>query len=258
MSILSLNAQSKYELATKEYDNGNFQKAIQLYTESIVNNENLYNSHIFRGMSYLFSNDAIKSKEDFNKALGIEPFNPKITLYYAKYNAAIDNYMIALTNYNSYLNDFPDDYEVYSEKAAIEAQLKMTEKAISDCQKALNNSSNNYKIYLNVGYAYLMMDSYDKAIEYSSRSISIKPSHRAYGNRGCAYAFLKNNTLAIKDYLKALEYNPNDPLILFFLGTVYFDIGDANKGCDCYLKSKELGNNQIDADIDKQGCKTKK
>lgn len=78
--------------------------------------------------------------------------------------------------------------------------------------KALENYS-TYLSYLpkdpeainNVGVAYYNKGDYDKAMEFYTKSISLKPTTKAYTNRGLAYLKLSKEADANKDFEEALR-----------------------------------------------------
>lgn len=255
MSFTSIYSQTLYEKGFQEYDNANFEAAIKLFTASIAKKEKVVDSYIYRGMSYLLSENIDEAKKDLDKAYEIDPENPVINGYYGKYFYATDQYGKALENYNIALSKKPNNYSLYSERAGAKAMLGMYTEAMKDADIAVKNSSSDYNVYLNRGYVKLRLEKYADAIEDFNKSLKMEESHKGYGNRGTAYALLKKYDLAISDFNKALKYNPNDLLILYYQGEVYLAKGENSKACDNFIKSKKLGNNQIDDVIQKAKCK---
>lgn len=249
--------QTDYENAIKEYDIGNFKNAVSFFTKSIEKSEKLQDSYLYRAISYLYIEKAVESKKDLDKAHEIDSSYVKNYVFYGRYYSATNQFGKALENYNIALKKTPKDYILYSERAGTKCMLGMYEEAIKDADIAVKNLPDDYVSWLNRGYVELRMDKYIDAVEDFNKSLQVKPSQRAYGNRGTAYALLKKYDLAIQDFNKSLEFNPDDLLILFYQGQVYEAIGEKEKACTCYLKSKLLGNNQIDDIIDKIGCKAK-
>jgi tetratricopeptide (TPR) repeat protein len=249
--------QTDYENAIKEYDIGNFDKAIPFFTKSIEKNEKIQDSYLYRSVCYLYTEKAIESKKDVDKAYDIDSSYVKNYVFYGRCFSATNQFGKALESYNIALKKTPKDYILYSERAGTKCMLGMYEEAIKDADIAVKNSPKDYVCWLNRGFVKLRMDKYNDAVEDFNKSLQIKPSQRGFGNRGTAYALLKKNDLAIQDFNKALEYNPDDLLILFYQGQVYEALGENEKACTCYLKSKLLGNNQIDNIIDKIGCKVR-
>lgn len=248
-------SQADYEKALKEYDIGNFEKAIPFFTKSIEKSEKLQDSYLCRAISYLYIENADESKKDLDKAYEIDSSYVKNYVFYGRYYSATNQFGKALENYNIALKKTPKDFILYSERGGAKCMLGMYEEAIKDADIAVKNLPDDYVSWLNRGFVKLRMDKYIDAVEDFNKSLQIEPSHKGYGNRGTAYALLGKYDIAIKDFKKALEYNPNDLLMLFYQGQVYEAIGEKDKACVCYMKSKSLGNNEIDDIIHKIGCK---
>lgn len=68
------------------------------------------------------------------------------------------------------------------------------------------------------------MEYYKKAVELDPRFVD------ARRNLGCLMAINRDFPNAIKEFEKALEYDPNNADILFFMGSAYRDGGNPKKG----------------------------
>ncbi|MDR6544925.1 tetratricopeptide (TPR) repeat protein [Chryseobacterium rhizosphaerae] len=253
-SIQMVLGQSNFNLGFEEYRNDHFEKAISLFTKSINEKEKVIDSHLYRGMSYLYLENAIDSKKDLDQAFEIDSNYAKVYVFYGRYYSATNQFGKALENYNIALKKNPNDYILYSERAGAESMLELFNEALKDADIAVKHLPNEYNAYLNRGYVRMRMDKYTDAIDDFNKSLSIKKSHKGYGNRGTAYALLRKYDLALKDFDKALEYNPNDPLILYYQGEVLLSVGEKKKACSNFLKSKQLGNDGIDDVIQKAKC----
>ncbi|PKF73503.1 tetratricopeptide repeat protein [Chryseobacterium sp. PMSZPI] len=246
--------QSNFNLGFEEYRNDHLEKAISLFTKSIDAKEKVIDSYLYRGMSYLYQENAVDSKKDFDKAFEIDSSYAKVYVFYGRYYSATSQYRKALESYNVAIKKTPKDYILYSERAGAESMLDLFNEALKDADIGVKHLPNEYNAYLNRGYVRMRMDKYTEAIADFNKSLSIKKSQKGYGNRGTAYALLKKYDLALKDFNKALEYNPNDPLILYYQGEVFLSIGEKKKACSNFLRSKQLGNTMIDDVIQKAKC----
>ncbi|MDR6920313.1 MULTISPECIES: tetratricopeptide repeat protein [Chryseobacterium] len=249
-----LFGQSNYDLGYKEYDQQNFQKAISYFDKAISARENIFDSYLYRGMSYLYSYDGKKSKEDFDKVLELDPQNSKVYAFYGKYYALTNQFAKAVESYTIALERTPTDYRLYSERGASKAELGMYHEALADADISVQKQPQNYRGYLNRGYIKMRMDKFAEAIDDLNTSLSLEKSKKGYEYRGTAYALLRKHDAALQDFEKALEYNPNDPLILYYQGEVLLSTGQKEKACKSLLKSKQLGNNGIDDVILKAKC----
>ncbi|MBW8523214.1 tetratricopeptide repeat protein [Chryseobacterium chendengshani] len=253
-NLIFLKAQQSFKLADKEFDKGNYEKAIFYYTESINKKEELSTAYNYRGLSYLYLEKIQEAKADLESSFNLNPSDNKIHISFARFYASTGQFPKALEFYNSSIEKKPDDYQLYNERAGIKAVMEMYNEAIADADFSLKHLPNDYSAYLNRGYVYLRMGNYEKAINDLSASLKIKPSHKGFGNRGTAYALSKKYDLAINDFDRALTYNPDDVLVLYQKGEVLLTSGKREKACDCFLKVKKLGNNEIDDVIEKAKC----
>ncbi|SMO34684.1 Tetratricopeptide repeat-containing protein [Chryseobacterium rhizoplanae] len=246
--------QSSYNQAHKEYDSQNFKKAIFYFDKAISAKENILDSYLYRGMSYLYLYDAEKCRTDFDKVLELDPKNKMVYTFYGKYYALTNQFAKAVESYTIALERMPDDYRLYGERGAAKAELGMYSEALADADISVQKQPNNYRGYLNRGYVKMRMDKYVEAVEDFNVSLSIQKSEKGYEHRGTAYALLRKNDAALQDFEKALEYNPNNPLVLYYQGEVLLSAGQQEKACKSFLKSKQLGNNGIDDVISKAKC----
>ncbi len=86
-------------------------------------------------------------------------------------------------------------------------------KAIETCKKGiLTGKEYQLSFYLNLGNAYDMADSLEKAIEAYNKGIEIFPyAHRFYYEMGVAYSQNHNDTAAFRCFSKSVRMNPFHP-----------------------------------------------
>lgn len=253
-TLYILNAQENFNLGGKEFDKGNYEKAISYYTISIQKKEELAKSYNYRGMAYLYSDKVQEAQKDLEYSFKLDSADYRIYTSLARFCYLIGQMGQALEFYNGSLERKPDNYDLYSERAGVKATMEMYNEAIADADVSVKYLPNDYSSYLNRGYVYLRMGNYSEAINDLTISLKMKKSQKGFGNRGTAYALSKKYDLALSDFDKSLEYNPNDPMVLYQKGEVLLSLEQREKACDCLLKSKKFGNNVIDDVIEKAKC----
>ena len=89
----------------------------------------------------------------------------------------------------------------------------------------LKQSPNHPETLHYYGLIFYQREDYKKAIDFFSKSILIDHfQHKAFLNRGNAYAFLKNYEKAFQDYDQALKLKPSFSLVNFNKGKLYLDL----------------------------------
>jgi tetratricopeptide (TPR) repeat protein len=102
-----------------------------------------------------------------------------------------------------------------------------------------------------LGYTYLELEQYDKAVE--NVNIAFKNEANLYENgygteesdlrtiRGLAYHKLGKTDLGIADLNEALRINEKNSVANKYLGILYDDLGKSQKACDYFQKARDLG-----------------
>ena len=92
------------------------------------------------------------------------------------------------------------------------------------------------------------MECFNKAIEECNEAIELDPNNAdAYNNRFFAYYYLGQHERAIKDFSKAIELDPNNADAYFFRGSVYDQLKQYEKAIEDFNRVIELNPNDADA-----------
>ncbi|PXY40349.1 hypothetical protein DMB65_13575 [Flavobacterium cheongpyeongense] len=102
-----------------------------------------------------------------------------------------------------------------------------------------------------LGYTYLELEQYDKAVENIDIAFQNEANlyENGYGNaesdlrtiRGLAYHKLGKTDLGIADLNEALRINDKNSVANKYLGIIYDDLGQSQKACDYFQKARTLG-----------------
>ena len=96
--------------------------------------------------------------------------------------------------------------------------------------------------YYNRGLTYFDKGQYDLAISNFSRAIEIDPEHVAsYSNRGEVYKLKGQYDKAISDFSIVIETNPKLSVFYYIRGNTYFEKKDYANTRNDYNKAQELG-----------------
>jgi len=191
-----------------------------------------------RGVGYAARGKFLEAKEQFEKALKIDPFFEEAESKLKTINDVTEQKLKKETAIHIFqgLNYLYTDY-TNGEKDGID-------QAISEYNKALEINPKYVLAYLERGWAYRLKDYYEEAMSDYNKAIEINPKYAlAYRTRGNFYSLsLDYYDEAISDFTKAIEINPKYALAYSGRGYIYFEkLENKVKGCADLKKACELG-----------------
>ncbi|WP_201985387.1 tetratricopeptide repeat protein [Hymenobacter rubidus] len=220
-----------------------FAKTIELDTkdgefgkQAVTHLDNLY-GHAF--------NDAVNSynAKDYDKAIAsyklasqIKPQDTTAVLYSAYASEAKQDYAGAKASYNQLLGMNYKSVTLYSRLLQIARQQKDEAEAAKVVQQALVAYPNNKAFMLEDLNMSLASGKGEDALNKISKAIVADPSNsNLYAVRGSMYDQQKKTDLAVADYRKAVEMDPNNFDAEFNLGVYNY-----NKAADAYTKVSKM------------------
>jgi len=139
-----------------------------------------------------------------------------------------------INKFNNFLEDYtknnpknPFVFFTRAELRSLSSYSKDLESALQDYNKAVDLSPNNTEILIGRARFYEQKcKDYNKAINDLNNALKIKyDSISAYRLRGITYIDMKDYDQAIRDFLKVLELNPEDPIAHSHISRAYFLCG---------------------------------
>ena len=172
-------AKASLQNGIQQFDQGNYDEAIQELTEAISLNPKLAEAYAYRARAYYYIGYPDEGLNDANNAIRIEP---QLAMGY-------------LARGNNYYVLGIDDWDNY-------------DLAIADYTEAIRLDPNLVAAYYYRGNLYHQYKSdFDRAITDYSEAIRLDPNYvDAYSNRGDLYRDIKKDyDLAIADYVTVME-----------------------------------------------------
>ncbi len=144
------------------------------------------------------------------------------TAYYEEYVAATENDVAALIRYSSFLY--------------VSGQCQ---KAVPVMENVLKDSVSVIMLRL-LGYCNCQMQKGEEALNYLTRYFAIIPPSNIlasdYENRGMAYSLMKNDSMAIPDFSKAIGMDSGKTSLYRDIAKLYFDKKDYKPAADYYSR----------------------
>ena len=205
------NAYTEFYKGITSYERGDYDKAIEHYTEAIdltPENVEAYNA---RGIAYDKKGELDAAIMDYNIAIVIAPERAYIYINRGIAYTQKGELDAAMADYNTAIEMKPESVEAYNGRGLAYDKKSEFAAAIQDFNKAIALDPELVEPYLNRGNAYDKKGELDAAMADYNTAIEMKPEHPgSYYNRGIAYAAKSEFAAAIQDFNKAIALDPED------------------------------------------------
>ena len=255
--LLSQNAKKLYKSGKEMSKIGNYDRAIELYSEAINISPKYTKAIEERALSYEATSNFEKAAEDYETlseielkksiyffkagslyhkvekykkaipllkaASELEPNN--IRCYYLKSqcNLALKNYPEALKDINSLLaiNQSADNY---FQRGLIYLEMNNYTDAKKDLKQSITLGNKDVAAFNKLAYAQLMLDEKDEAIQTLTDAIQIDNKNKtSYLLRSHIYSLQAKQNEAIEDLTKLLSVYPDDTKGLLHRGFIFYE-----------------------------------
>ncbi|MDR1232043.1 MAG: tetratricopeptide repeat protein [Spirochaetaceae bacterium] len=204
---------------------GEYGKAIEDYTRCIALDSDISGVWRNRGYAYLYSNERGKALADFDKYLALSP----------------------------------SDAEVCFSRGQLLSKMGEHDKAIADFTLCLALEPEKRTKYMRYrSYARFEKGDLEGALEDADKSIACckdpKDFACAYITRGFSWRNLGKLDKALKDFMLAMEYDPQNYDALFQAGCLLMQQEDFEKAAAFFSKALELRDDLADIWLARGGC----
>lgn len=230
------------------FHNGDVQRAIEHYDAAIqYNSHNAYAYHN-RGLAYAEIGEYNLAMLNYGWAIELMPhfayaYNNRGILHTAEgsYDAAIADFNTAIT---LHLNDA----FAYGHRSIVYAKQGEYNRAIAGFTYALKLDPDNMDMVYFRGIAYALMGNYDEAMADFSYAIDYAIDHapdaddaRLYIGRGNVSFWQDRLDLAVADYDRAIERDPNSSVAYYNRGVAFAYAGNQSQAIVDFQYALELG-----------------
>ena len=144
----------------------------------------------------------------------------------------------------------PNYAEALSNQGVLLLEADKADKAISLFERAIKANPHFATAYNNLGNAFTQIEHYEDAFQCFERALQVNPSYLdACFNFGNCLKKCKQYEAAIDCYQHALKINSNNAKTFYFLGEVYYDLGDCDLAKTYYAKSLDLDPGDLESHI---------
>ena len=245
---------NKYDISKKSglrnLKNGNYQKAVEFFTEAINNYKGDSDAYYFRGEANQGLGNHKKAIDDFKKSLTMDGIG-----YEANTNNMIgysyiqlEDFENALIHLNKAISIKSDQGDYYNNRGEANQGLGNHKKAIDDFKKSLTMDGIGYEANTNnmIGYSYIQLEDFENALIHLNKAISIKSDQGDYyNNRGYVYLNQEKWDEALTDYetakVKYLKKKENlDEYFYSEIGYIHYNLGSLKLAIDNYDKAIKI------------------
>ena len=179
--------------------------------------------------------------EDYTQAIRLDP-NYALAYYgrgHARYH--LGDLQEAMADYNQAIRLDPDDAGVYNNRGLARYHLGDFQEAIADYNQAIRLDPNYAAAYNNRGIARRNLGNLQEAIADYNQAIRLDPNYAtAYNNRGIARKDLGNLQEAMADFNQAIRLDPNYATAYYNRGLVYKQQGKKPRAIADFRRAADL------------------
>lgn len=205
------------KLGTDDLAKGEFDRAVQEYSQAIQQNPSSADAFFRRGVAYsrkaAYSPDINKAYDlaiaDYSQAIRLDP-----SMAFAFYNRGVayqqeGDQEHALQDFNDFIRMKPDMPRVFELRGRIYAERGDQDRAIHDYTEAIRLKSKDPGTFRKRGAAYLRKGEFDHAIADYTEAIGVEPKkEEAFMERGVARYYSGDLSGAEQDFRQFIQLTP--------------------------------------------------
>ncbi|MFN9318352.1 MAG: tetratricopeptide repeat protein, partial [Microcystis sp.] len=233
-----------------------FEEAIKAFDEAIKQNDpkNVYLAWYGKGFALGNLGKYQPAIEALQQAINTLPkredlknFHSSILQKQSVVYRYLENYEQALTVINQAISLVPNNPNHYNEKYVVLSELKRYDEELAAITQAINLAP-RAAWYYNRGILYYNQQKYKLALDDYNKAIELNPNYAlAYYNRGNLYRRQQKYKLALDDYNQAIKINSDFAGAYYNRGNLYKDLQKYDLALSDYSKAIDINPNFAEA-----------
>jgi len=219
-------------LAAGYFYKGDKAKAFEIIETVVEKNPDSKDAHSLLAFLYTSENQLDKAEKEYRKVIELSPTDVSANIL----GSLADLYVFqnkpqeALEVYNQLIEKFPENRQLYVNKAIILANIKSIDSAIKEAKKVIDADEKNEEGYALLGILYEMNDQLPEASEAYKKALEIEPADLlVYQRLAGVYVLLKRFDDAVNQCNILIKLDPYNAKNYLDLALVYFFKKDFDK-----------------------------
>ena len=221
-------------------------KADQMANQSLSLDGNLAFVHLILGRICRVTGRSDQAISEIRKAISMDPLNVAAYTNLALVYGDVDRPADAENAYLQAIRIRPGYWPAYSTLGVFYELRGEYNKALEPLTLAVKLAPEYAEGHNTLGSLYYYMERFDDALAEFNQALSLRPTALTYSNRGDIYRMRMDYGAAEADYRRALDLDPNNPLIWGNLALAMEQIpAAAGQARDAYIRAISLSRDQL-------------
>ena len=224
--VNEVNFEQLYQEGLKKYQAGDYQAAVEDFTQVIALDSQNYLAYNKRGNAFYQLGEYEQAKADTTKAIELNPQNANA--YYDRGFSLYElgKYKEAIADYTKAIELNPGNVFAYYGRGLALVKMQENREANEDFSTAIRLKPDYIEAYLQRGILRRRLRIHKTAIEDFDAIIRINPDDaRPYYQKGLIYATNNQKYAAISEFTQAINRNPNYTVAYLRRGDIQSELG---------------------------------
>ncbi|HNW89086.1 MAG TPA: tetratricopeptide repeat protein [Bacteroidales bacterium] len=236
-----LNTAYYLEKGQQEIQKNNYTEAISIFNKVIEVSRENHLAYFFRGFSKMQLGDFLGAESDFTQTVTIHHGYSAGYYYLGVIKAEKKDYYDALKNLDKAIEINATNSDYFNARGYVKTMIWDTLGAYEDLSTSIRMNSSNVNAYYNRSVLWLNTKKYEKALEDCNKAIDMKPVfYELYLLRGHIKIVMQDTLGAKNDFEFIIGKDSGNIAAYYNLALYYHDKKDYKKALSHYTKVIEL------------------